>query len=166
MICKAYFNFLEFWVEILFKKYDLSDKFLINLQTVYLEQTFTGLLNLVGNHYWQYYTTSVISRCSTFSPLLSLVILFSVLPSNFIVSGVKHSRLYPFLILYVILFQFYLHISVLMVCQYFLHVFLKQSWISDTEYDPSGAEIWTGVEVGADILNLLLFYGLFMFFCV
>ena len=49
-------------------------------------------------------TTSVISRCSRFSPFLLLVILFSVLRNNFIVSGVKSSRLYPFLILNVILF--------------------------------------------------------------
>ena len=50
-------------------------------------------------------TTSVISRCGTFSPFLSLVILFSVLLSNFIVSSVKSSRMYQFLILNVILFS-------------------------------------------------------------
>ena len=49
--------------------------------------------------------TYVISRCATFSPFLSLAILFSVLPSNFIVSGVKSSRWYPVLILNVILFS-------------------------------------------------------------
>ena len=37
-------------------------------------------------------TTSVISKWGPLSPFLSLVILFSVLPSNFIVSGVKSSR--------------------------------------------------------------------------
>ena len=37
-------------------------------------------------------TTSVISKWSTFWPLLFSVILFSVLPSNYIVSGVKSSR--------------------------------------------------------------------------
>ena len=37
-------------------------------------------------------TTSVISRCGTFSPLLFLVILFPVLSSNFIVLGAKSSR--------------------------------------------------------------------------
>ena len=60
-----------------------------------------------------------------FSPALSLVILFSVLPSNFIVSGVKGSRLYPFLILNVIYFLSYLHISSLMDYQYFFHAFSK-----------------------------------------
>ena len=50
-------------------------------------------------------TTSVVSKCGTFSPFLSLVILFSVLPSNFTVLGVKSSKLYPFLILTVILFS-------------------------------------------------------------
>ena len=37
-----------------FKKYDLLEKFLINYETVYLEQWCTRLLNLVDNHYWQY----------------------------------------------------------------------------------------------------------------
>ena len=37
-------------------------------------------------------TTFVISRCGTFSPFLSLVISFSGLPSNFIVSVVKSAR--------------------------------------------------------------------------
>ena len=49
--------------------------------------------------------TSVLSKCGTFSPFLSLVILFSVLPSNSIVSGVKSSRWYPVIILNVILFS-------------------------------------------------------------
>ena len=48
--------------------------------------------------------TSVILRCSTFAPFLSLVILFSVCPSNLIVSYFKSSRLYQFLILNLILF--------------------------------------------------------------
>ena len=50
-------------------------------------------------------TTSVISRCGTFSPFLSLVILFLVFSSNFIVSSVKSSRLCPSLILNVTLFS-------------------------------------------------------------
>ena len=37
--------------------------------------------------------------------LTNLVILFLVLPSNFIVSGVTSSRLYPFLIINVTLFS-------------------------------------------------------------
>ena len=37
------------------KIYDLLEKFLINYQTVYLEQTCTRLLYLADNHYWQYY---------------------------------------------------------------------------------------------------------------
>ena len=40
-----------------------------------------------------------------FIPEMRLVILFSVIPSSFIVSGVKSSRLYPFLILNVTLFS-------------------------------------------------------------
>ena len=77
------------------KRYDLLVKFLINYQTVYLQQTCIRLLILVENHYQQYHnvlldnTTSVISRCGSLSPFLSFVILFSVLPSNFIVLGVK-----------------------------------------------------------------------------
>ena len=57
----------------------------------YTEQMYIKLLNLVDNHCWTY-TTSVISRCGTFSLFLSLVILFSVFPSNFIVSDVKSYR--------------------------------------------------------------------------
>ena len=37
-------------------------------------------------------TTSVISRCGTFPLFLSIAVLFLVLPSNFIVSGVKISK--------------------------------------------------------------------------
>ena len=40
-------------------------------------------------------TISVISKCGTFSPFLSLIILFSVFPKNLIVSGAKSSRYYP-----------------------------------------------------------------------
>ena len=54
---------------------------------------YTRLLNIADNHYWKYYnwtnTTSVISECGIFSRFLSL---FSVLPINVIVSGVKSSR--------------------------------------------------------------------------
>ena len=43
------------WFEILswmfLKRYDLREKFLINYQTVYLEQTCIRLLNLADNHY-------------------------------------------------------------------------------------------------------------------
>ena len=56
-------------------------------------------------YYLKFYTASVISRCGTFSPFFSLVTLISVLSSNFIVSGVKSSRLYPFLILNVTQFS-------------------------------------------------------------
>ena len=90
------------------KRYDLFENFPINYQKVYLEQKCIILLNLVDNQYLQYYNeliTSVISRWGTFSPCLSLLILFLVLPSNFIVSGVKSSRLYQFLILNVTLFS-------------------------------------------------------------
>ena len=66
---------------------------------VCLEQMYIRLLDLVDNHCLQRYnelipllTTSVNSKCGTFSPFLSLVTLFSVLPCNFIVSGVKSSR--------------------------------------------------------------------------
>ena len=76
------------------KWYDLWHKFLIGYRTVYLEQTFTLVTILQWTN-----TTSLILRCGTFSPFFSLVILFSVLKSNFIVSGVKSSRLYLFLIL-------------------------------------------------------------------
>ena len=56
---------------------------------------------------------------------LSLVILFSVLPSNFIVSGVKSSRLYPFLILNLTLFSILFTYISTDGLKYHLHVFLK-----------------------------------------
>ena len=86
-----------------------------------LESCWSSLLTILQ---WTN-TTSVISRCGTFSPFLSLFILFSLLPSNFTFSGAKSSRLYPSLILNVILFSIFLHISVLMIYQYFFHAFLK-----------------------------------------
>ena len=62
---------------------------------VYLEQLYKRLLNPVENHYEQYYnepnTTSLISKCGSFSLFLSLDVLRYVLPSNFSVSGVKSS---------------------------------------------------------------------------
>ena len=60
-----------------------------------LVQKYTIFLNLADNHYQQGCnpnTNSATSKFGTFSPFLSLVILLSVLPSNFIVSGVKSSR--------------------------------------------------------------------------
>ena len=112
-------------LNVFLKKYNLLEKFLINYQTVYLEQKCIKLLNLVDNHYWQYYNELILtSRCGPFSPFLSLVILFSVLPSNFIASGVKSSRLHPFLILNVILVSI-LFKYIFTDGLYFLHVFFK-----------------------------------------
>ena len=37
------------------KRYDLLEKFLRNYQKIYLEQTYIILLNLIDNHYQQYY---------------------------------------------------------------------------------------------------------------
>ena len=60
---------------------------------VYLEQMYTKLLNLADNRYnITMDTTSLISKWHKFSQFLSLVILFSVLPSNFIVSGFKSGK--------------------------------------------------------------------------
>ena len=91
------------------KIYDLFEKFLTNYQMVYLEQKCTRLLYLVDNHYWQYYNELILLLQSQdavhFHCFLSFVILFSVLSSNIIVSGVKSSRLYPSSILNVILFS-------------------------------------------------------------
>ena len=81
-------------------------------------------LSLLTTSQWTN-STSVISRCGTFSPFLSFVILFSALPSSFIVSDVKSSRLYPSLILNVTLFSIlftYISTDGLLI---FLHDFLK-----------------------------------------
>ena len=58
---------------------------------IYLEQMYTRFLNILTILQWTN-TTLVISKCGTFPPFLFLVILFSVRPSNFIVSGVKSSK--------------------------------------------------------------------------
>ena len=68
-------------------------------------------------------TTSVISKCGTFSLLLFLAILFSVLWSNLIVLHAKSSREYPALILNVNLFSVYFYIFLLKDYQYFHCVF-------------------------------------------
>ena len=94
------------------KKYDLLEKYQLVYQTIYLEHSYIILLlililliiiinDITMN---QYYFCNFNYFC-TFSPFLSLVILFSVLPSIFIVSDVKSSRLYPFLILNLTLFS-------------------------------------------------------------
>ena len=51
-------------------------------------------------------TTSVICKCGALSLFLSLVIILSVLPSNFIISAAKGWRYHLVLILNVILFEF------------------------------------------------------------
>ena len=87
-------------------------KYVIIDQIISLEQIHTRLLNHVDNHCWQCYneltllqsnTTSVISKWGLFSPFLFLFIFFSMLPSNFTVSGVENFRLYSVLILNVTL---------------------------------------------------------------
>ena len=84
----------------------------------------------------------------------ALVILLLVLPSNFIVSGVKNSGQYPVFILNVILFY--------ILFTYFLR-----------EYDPSGnfhSFQFFSFHVGTDILNLLSLYDFenhtFIFFLI
>ena len=56
----------------------------------------TNVYKTLESYWWSLLTilqltnnTSVILRCGTFSPFLSLVILFSVIPSNSFVLGVK-----------------------------------------------------------------------------
>ena len=44
-------------------------------------------------------------------------------------------------------------------------IYLKYSWISDTEYDQSGNSN-SSCHIGAEILNLLFFYDFFIFFHV
>ena len=113
---------------------------------------------------------TIISRCGTFSPFLSLVILFLALPSSFIVSGVKSSRLHPSLILNLILFPIlftYIYTDGLSI---FSPCFLKciqnnLEYLSDTEYYPSGNSNLS-FHIGADILDLLLLYELLLFFHV
>ena len=110
-------------------------------------------------------TTSLISKWGTFYPFLSLVILFLVLPRNFIVLGVKSSRCYLVLILNVILFSIlFIYILIDGLSKFspcFLRIYSKESWISDIKYDLSGNSN-TSFYVGADTLNLLLLYGFSM----
>ena len=85
------------------------------------------------------YTTSVISKWGTFSPFLSSFILPLVLLSNFTISGVKCSRegliLILNVILFSILFTYIFTEGSPVTALYFLMVYSKYSWISDTEYD-------------------------------
>ena len=114
-------------------------------------------------------TTSVISRGGTFSLFLSLVILLLVFPSNLVVSGVNNPKLYPSLISNVTLFSIlFIYIctdglSVFSPC--FFKIYSKYSWIFDTDYNQSGKSKLS-FHVGADIINLLLLYELFMLFQV
>ena len=114
-------------------------------------------------------TTSVISKYGTFSPFLFLPILFTVLPFNFVVSGVTSSKEYPVLILnailFPILFKYILIEGLSIFSLYFFKIYLKLSWISDTEYDPSHNSNLS-FYVGDDNLSLLLFYELFVCFHV
>ena len=67
---------------------------------------------------------------------------------------------------FLFLFLFDLRIFLLEDCQSLFHVFddiLKISWISDTQYHPSCNSKFL-FHVGADNLNLLFLYDLFIFF--
>ena len=69
---------------------------------------------------------------------------------------------------FLFLFLFDLRIFLLEDCQSLFHVFddiLKISWISDTQYHPSCNSKFL-FHVGADNLNLLFLYDLFIFFHV
>ena len=56
----------------------------------------------------------------------------------------------------------YILIGGLSLTQCFLMIYLKCYWISATEYDPSSnSNSW--FHVAADILNLLILYGCFLF---
>ena len=101
--------------------------------------------------------TSLISKFDTFPLFSSLVMLFLMRSSNFIVWGIKSWGWFPFLILNVILFSIlfmYIFIRGLSVnASRFLIIYSKYSWISDTEYEPSGN--WnSSFQVGADTLIL------------
>ena len=56
-----------------------------------LVQKYTIFLNLADNHYQEHCNEPVLTQ-QRLSPFLSLVVLLSVRPSDFIVSGVKSSR--------------------------------------------------------------------------
>ena len=98
-------------------------------------------------------TASVTSNGGTFSPFLFVVFLFSVLPSNFIVTGAKSSIWYQVLILNVILFSilftyiFTNGLSIFSPC--FFKIYSKKSWIFAIEYDPFG-NLNLSFHVGAD----------------
>ena len=100
LICKTCFNGLNSELNVL-KKIWFVGKISIRLpnglfeKNVYttLESCWWSLVTLLQ---WTN-TLSVISSFNTFSLLLSLVVLFWVLRSNFFFSGIKSSRLYPFL---------------------------------------------------------------------
>ena len=77
------------------KRYGLEVTFLINYQMVCLEQMYIIFLNFADNYYQQYYNGLILLQqllSEGHSHIFSPVILLSVLPSNFIVSGVKSSR--------------------------------------------------------------------------
>ena len=75
-------------------------------QIIYYKQMYTWLLNLADNCCWQHYNWLILRQWFLneahfyyFSLFSSLVILLSVLPSIFIVPGVKSSIYYPVFIL-------------------------------------------------------------------
>ena len=110
-------------------------------------------------------TASAIFKWGTFSPSFSIVILFSLLPRNFVVESLR----YPVLILNTIPFSiFFTYIFLTggssVSVSYFLMIYSKWSWITDTEYDPSGNSKLSFL-VGDDILNPF-FIGVFMFYHV
>ena len=106
-------------------------------------------------------TTSVISKWGTFSKFSYLVILLLLLPINFTVSRVESWRWYPVSILNVILISS-LSTYILTWGLNVLWFLIIYSWISDTEYDPSGNSN-SSFHVEADILNTLFLYDFFIF---
>ena len=96
--------------------------------------------------------------------------ILSFISSNLEFWSVNHASTYENseLRVFLFLFLFDLRIFLLEDCQSLFHVFddiLKISWISDTQYHPLCNSNFL-FHVGADNLNLLFLYDLFIFFHV
>ena len=68
-------------------------------------------------------------------------------------------------ILFYILFTYILVEGLPVFCPCFFKIYLKQSKVSDTEYDLSFNSNFS-FHVGADTLNLLFLYNLYIFPCI
>ena len=103
------------------------EKFLRYYQTVYLEQTYTRLLNLADNHYWHYFNEHYFSNLKMWHIFTIFVFGYFIYSASKLFHCLRRWKFktISILILNVTLFSILFTYICTDSTQYFLHAFLK-----------------------------------------